>query len=422
MSNENKFDDNNIYSIKNDIFGKYVELSRMTNFTYNENLFEDRRESLFVCLSASFFNFYYRNKSNLNKNARYNIHFLNKKLLDDDSFERLKASTKGEIPAEVMNEFIKNILNIYVEVSFWSGVNYIDEFIGSDKSHVDYICSFFLPESNIDYESYKIDFFFKSAKFFLDGKKIDTAYDLVIKNEKVVNDLASQINRAKSLQREVGKLERVLNDLESTAQVNILTKAFVKIKDRILCQLTAANKKYDKLMQRAIYAPLVVLSISIIIHVIAPVIMKAFAWTHYDYYMQLVSFNLLSAIFYSLPIIAFEMVLFYFSRVAYIEVKSFKTQLVQIEHRIASCEFIRNYMKQKNEHFDKVIRLSNNEMAKKIFIDGDSIGKIIGFPSDFEKLIFNPIQMNSDNIPAVLDGVSSIAELAGKVMSAKKLS
>ncbi|QQG30349.1 hypothetical protein JFY74_10185 [Pectobacterium carotovorum] len=222
------------------------------------------------------------------------------------------------------------------------------------------------------------------------------------------------------MQREVEKLERVLNNLESTAQINVFTKTFVKIKDRILCQLTEGNKRYDKLMQRAIYTPLVVLSISIIIHVIAPVIMKICDWTHYEYYMQLVSFNLQSAIFYSLPIIAFEIILFYFSRVAYVEVKSFKTQLVQIEHRIASCEFIRNYMKQKNEHFDKIIRLSNNEVAKKIFIDGDSIGKIIGFPSDFEKLIFNPIQMSSDNIPAVLDGVNSIAELAGKVMAAKK--
>ncbi|QQG30348.1 hypothetical protein JFY74_10180 [Pectobacterium carotovorum] len=143
----------------------------MTNTTYNESLFDDKKESLFVCLSANFFRLYSKDKINLNKNARYNIHLLNKKLLNDDSLERLKASTKGEIPSEIIDEFLKNILNIYVEVSFWSGYDYINEFVGPDKSHVDYVCSFFLPESNIGYEAYKIDFFFKSAKFFLDGKK-----------------------------------------------------------------------------------------------------------------------------------------------------------------------------------------------------------------------------------------------------------
>ncbi|HEE1233111.1 TPA: hypothetical protein R6486_005371 [Klebsiella pneumoniae] len=35
----------------------------------------------------------------------------------------------------------------------------------------------------------------------------------------------------------------------------------------------------------------------------------------------------------------------------------------------------------------------------------------------FEKLIFSPIQVTSENIPSLLDGASSIAELAGKVFS-----
>ncbi|WP_412465395.1 hypothetical protein [Klebsiella pneumoniae] len=35
----------------------------------------------------------------------------------------------------------------------------------------------------------------------------------------------------------------------------------------------------------------------------------------------------------------------------------------------------------------------------------------------FEKLIFSPIQVSSENIPSLLDGASSIAELAGKILS-----
>lgn len=106
-----------------------------------------------------------------------------------------------------------------------------------------------------------------------------------------------------------------------------------------------------------------------------------------------VEFNL-NALFYFLPILSLELLFFYFMRLYYIEGKSIKAQLLQIEQRLSLCEFIHDYVETKN----------NSGAEKESW-------------SLFEKLIFSPIQVSSENIPSLLDGASSIAELAGKVLS-----
>lgn len=235
-----------------------------------------------------------------------------------------------------------------------------------------------------------------------------------------MNELTSQTTTIKNLKRDVDKLERSLGGVESTLQVNLLKESFIKIKNSISSQLIDANKKYSNLMFLTIFTPLLFLFLSFVAHVAVPLLMNIIKYEKVGDYISSVSLGLESVIFYTLPILAFEMVLLYFSRVMYVDLKSLKAQMIQIEHRIASCEFIRNYVKQKDGYLNEIIKLAaNNEGIKKILSEG-SVDRFIGFPADFEKLIFNPIQMNSENIPALLDGVSSIAELAGKVMSAKK--
>lgn len=106
-----------------------------------------------------------------------------------------------------------------------------------------------------------------------------------------------------------------------------------------------------------------------------------------------VEFNL-NALFYFLPILSLELLFFYFMRLYYIEGKSIKAQILQIEQRLSLCEFIHDYVETKN----------NSGSEKESW-------------SLFEKLIFSPIQVSSENIPSLLDGASSIAELAGKILS-----
>ncbi|HBT3668346.1 TPA: hypothetical protein MBH79_004373 [Klebsiella pneumoniae] len=118
-----------------------------------------------------------------------------------------------------------------------------------------------------------------------------------------------------------------------------------------------------------------------------------FALLNHIYNFFPVEFNL-NSLFYYLPILSLELLFFYFVRLYYIEGKAIKAQLLQIEQRLSLCEFIHDYVETKN----------NSGAEKESW-------------SLFEKLIFSPIQVSSENIPSLLDGASSIAELAGKVLS-----
>lgn len=118
-----------------------------------------------------------------------------------------------------------------------------------------------------------------------------------------------------------------------------------------------------------------------------------FALLNHIYNFFPVEFNL-NALFYFLPILSLELLFFYFMRLYYIEGKAIKAQMLQIEQRLSLCEFIHDYVETKN----------NSGAEKESW-------------SLFEKLIFSPIQVTSENIPSLLDGASSIAELAGKVLS-----
>ncbi|SXE60408.1 Uncharacterised protein [Klebsiella variicola] len=118
-----------------------------------------------------------------------------------------------------------------------------------------------------------------------------------------------------------------------------------------------------------------------------------FALLNHIYNFFPVEFNL-NALFYYLPILSLELLFFYFMRLYYIEGKAIKAQILQIEQRLSLCEFIHDYVETKN----------NSGADKESW-------------SLFEKLIFSPIQVTSENIPSLLDGASSIAELAGKVLS-----
>ncbi len=118
-----------------------------------------------------------------------------------------------------------------------------------------------------------------------------------------------------------------------------------------------------------------------------------FALLNHIYNFFPVEFNL-NSLFYYLPILSLELLFFYFMRLYYIEGKAIKAQPLQIEQRLSLCEFIHDYVETKN----------NSGAEKESW-------------SLFEKLIFSPIQVSSENIPSLLDGASSIAELAGKVLS-----
>lgn len=105
----------------------------------------------------------------------------------------------------------------------------------------------------------------------------------------------------------------------------------------------------------------------------------------------------LKSLTFYLPLLTLELLIFYFMRLYYSEVKTLNTQLLQIEHRLSLCEFVHDYIDKKNADKDN-----------KSSWDA------------FESLIFSPIQISAENIPSLLDGANAVADIAGKVMSKSK--
>lgn len=196
------------------------------------------------------------------------------------------------------------------------------------------------------------------------NEKIDTISD----------SLEVLINRAENSQKDISKYVSKLNEYKSEYNFVLLSKAFSKL-------LRTKQDEYRKNYHSVIFFSVLLVLIP--------------AGTLLNHILDLykVEFNF-SAFAYYLPILSLELLMFYFMRLYYIEGKAIKAQLLQIEQRLSLCEFIHDYVETKNK--------SGSEKESW---------------SLFEKLIFSPIQVSSENIPSLLDGASSIAELAGKILS-----
>lgn len=101
--------------------------------------------------------------------------------------------------------------------------------------------------------------------------------------------------------------------------------------------------------------------------------------------------------YFVFPVVTFELVLIYFFRLSYLEAKSIRTQLVQIDLRLNLCAFIQGYVEYRKDN-------------------GKRIDKLL---ESFDSLIFSPIQVNDINIPSMFDGIDAIANLANKITKGK---
>ncbi|MGK0818692.1 hypothetical protein ACRE7Z_20200 [Klebsiella pneumoniae] len=192
-------------------------------------------------------------------------------------------------------------------------------------------------------------------------------------NEISVN-IDELITKAKDSQKDISEYVKKLNNFKSEFNFVLLSKVFSNLRDK-------KKKEYN-------INNLIVIFFSIFL-----VFIPLMALMNHIVSWYPVELNL-SALSYYLPILSLELLMFYFMRLYYIEGKSIKAQMLQIDQRLSLCEFIHDYVETKN----------NSGTEKESW-------------SLFEKLIFSPIQVTSENIPSLLDGASSIAELAGKVLS-----
>lgn len=93
--------------------------------------------------------------------------------------------------------------------------------------------------------------------------------------------------------------------------------------------------------------------------------------------------------FIALPTISIIIILYYFLRVSLIDLKSLKSQIMQLELRMTLCQFIQSYAEKSKE-----LKEHNKEGFEK-----------------FESLIFSSIVSSDDKIPSTFDGMEQLSSL-----------
>lgn len=97
-------------------------------------------------------------------------------------------------------------------------------------------------------------------------------------------------------------------------------------------------------------------------------------------------------IYLALPITTFMIIVFYFVRVGLQHVRSVQSQMMQLELRMALCQFIHNYA----------------EDSEKLHAKNKA-----GFEK-FENIIFSPLVSSDDKIPTTFDGMEQLAKLVSE--------
>ena len=116
------------------------------------------------------------------------------------------------------------------------------------------------------------------------------------------------------------------------------------------------------------------------------------------YYLSSNSFENPIFIIVTISTILFLFILLYFFKISLVNVRSIKSQILQIDLRLTLCQFIHNY-------------------------DSDTKGLREGMKESFERfesVIFAPIVATEDQMPATFDGIEQITNLLGSITNKGK--
>ncbi|QPS88866.1 hypothetical protein I6G46_07870 [Serratia plymuthica] len=220
----------------------------------------------------------------------------------------------------------------------------------------------------------------ESIKKDFDTKKEEIS-ELLNDKEKELRNIFEEID---SNVKGIDEVRERLSSYHSEFNFVGLYAGFKELKKGKDEELDSAKGSYHLAMIIAIMLPL----LSIGMHILFPGLVNGK--------------TLVEWVSWAAPFAAIELLILYYARVIYSEVKSLRTQLVQINLRGALCQFIEEYMNYRKKMKNEKGELNDAALDK------------------FDSLIFSTIQMDSDNIPGALDGVNAIAELAGKVLAKSK--
>ncbi|WP_265716949.1 hypothetical protein [Serratia grimesii] len=241
----------------------------------------------------------------------------------------------------------------------------------------------------------RIEVIERSASELMDGTQRNIAIKIEETKEEIRTDIAlgkveiiEMIHGVKKLAENVASSKEGIEDIEKRlkgyhSEYNFvgLYDGFKKLKNDKDTELESINDSYHIAMIVAIILPLATIGA----HILYPDLVKGKGWVEW--------------LSWGGPFAAIEALILYYARVMYSEIKSIKTQLVQINLRGSLCQFIEEYMNYRQRIKGDAEEINDSALEK------------------FDSVIFSAIQMDSDNIPGAFDGVNAIAELAGKVIA-----
>lgn len=175
-------------------------------------------------------------------------------------------------------------------------------------------------------------------------------------------------------QKTVKDLEERLEKAKVTYDFLGLSKGFQQLYEQKKIELEERRDGYSSLAAWLICTPVAVIILCILIVILG-----------FESKLQ-------SLWFLAIPISTLMLFLFYFSRVGLQHVRSIQSQMMQLELRMALCQFIHNYA----------------EDSEKLHAKNKA-----GFEK-FENIIFSPLVSSDDKIPTTFDGMEQLAKLVSE--------
>lgn len=210
------------------------------------------------------------------------------------------------------------------------------------------------------------DLFQSQITSHFDAETLDAVKEL--KTNK--NFVDEKINEIGSLQQDILAIQKSLAEQRKEYNFVGLSDGFRTLREQKKKELNWQNVAYYALMA-----------------VIISLIVSKSIWSA----NYLVSNNFDSPIFIIVTIstVLFLFILLYFFRISLVNVKSIKSQILQIDLRLTLCQFIHNY-----DSDTKDLREGMKESFER-----------------FESVIFSPIVATEDQMPATFDGLEQLTGL-----------
>ena len=189
------------------------------------------------------------------------------------------------------------------------------------------------------------------------------------------NFIKAQISANNSLKSDIETIRSELAEQKSEFNFIGLSNGFKSLKEQKIKELNGERRVYWILM----------------LSIIGLIIYKLY-WT--VNYLNEPNPNLQLLIVVSISFVLMLLVVIYFFRISLVNIKSIRSQILQIDLRLTLCQFIHNYQNDTSGFRNAEIK--------------DSLDK-------FEAVIFSPIVATDDKIPTTFEGIEQLSGLIGLI-------